>query len=148
MERIFSGIQPTGELHLGNYLGAVRNWVRAQEDYECIFCVVDYHAITIPYDAAQMLPRIYDLSCGLIACGIDPPRLRRRRPDDRRPLRRGAVDRLALRRRGQRADPCGRRGVFVLRPSQGGGSARMRRWANLTFATGHQKQQSSSWASA
>ena len=74
MERVFSGIQPTGELHLGNYLGAVRNWVRAQEDHECIFCIVDYHAITIPYDSAQMLSRIYDLCCGLLACGIDPAR--------------------------------------------------------------------------
>ncbi|MCZ6606967.1 MAG: tryptophan--tRNA ligase, partial [Alphaproteobacteria bacterium] len=46
MKRIFSGVQPTGNLHLGNYLGAIRNWVRLQDDYDCIFCVVDLHAIT------------------------------------------------------------------------------------------------------
>ncbi|HJN04936.1 MAG TPA: tryptophan--tRNA ligase, partial [Alphaproteobacteria bacterium] len=50
MNRIFSGIQPTGNLHLGNYLGAIRNWVRLQADYECIYCVVDLHAITQPQD--------------------------------------------------------------------------------------------------
>ena len=47
MERIFSGAQPTGNLHLGNYLGAIRNWVKLQDNYECIYCVVDMHAITI-----------------------------------------------------------------------------------------------------
>ena len=48
MRRIFSGVQPTGNLHLGNYLGAIRNWVRLQQDYEdCLFCVVDLHAITV-----------------------------------------------------------------------------------------------------
>ncbi|MBC7137065.1 MAG: tryptophan--tRNA ligase, partial [Oceanibaculum nanhaiense] len=47
---IFSGIQPTGNLHLGNYLGAIRNWVKLQNDFDCIFCVVDLHAITIPQD--------------------------------------------------------------------------------------------------
>ena len=46
MKRLFSGIQPSGELHLGNYLGAVRNWIRLQETHECLFCIVDYHAIT------------------------------------------------------------------------------------------------------
>jgi tryptophanyl-tRNA synthetase len=74
MNRVFSGIQPTGELHLGNYLGAIRNWVRVQADNECIYCIVDYHAITIPYDVQQLPTRVFDLACGLVACGIDPGR--------------------------------------------------------------------------
>jgi tryptophanyl-tRNA synthetase len=74
MERVFSGIQPTGDLHLGNYLGAVRNWVMAQDGHECIYCVVDYHAITIPYDVPEMYGRVLDLASGLLACGIDPGR--------------------------------------------------------------------------
>jgi len=74
LERVFSGIQPTGELHVGNYLGAVRNWVQVQQDYQCIYCVVDYHAITIPYAPSDMAQRTLDLAAGLIACGIDPER--------------------------------------------------------------------------
>ena len=50
MNRIFSGVQPTGNLHLGNYLGAIRNWVALQNEFECIFCIVDLHAITVPQD--------------------------------------------------------------------------------------------------
>ena len=57
MNRIFSGIQPTGNLHLGNYLGAIRNWVALQRDYECIFCIVDLHALTVPQDPAELAPR-------------------------------------------------------------------------------------------
>lgn len=72
MERVFSGIQPTGDLHIGNYLGAIRNWVAIQETTECIFCVVDLHAITIQYDSSTMYRRIIDLAAGLLACGIDP----------------------------------------------------------------------------
>ena len=53
--RIFSGIQPTGDLHAGNYLGAIRNWVRLQGNFECIYCVVDLHAITVPQDPARLL---------------------------------------------------------------------------------------------
>jgi tryptophanyl-tRNA synthetase len=74
MDRIFSGIQPTGELHIGNWLGAVRNWVALQERFDCIFCVVDLHAITLPYDPAQLAGRTRDLAIGLVACGIDPER--------------------------------------------------------------------------
>ncbi|MGE0651597.1 MAG: tryptophan--tRNA ligase, partial [Alphaproteobacteria bacterium] len=48
MNRIFSGVQPTGNLHLGNYLGAIRNWVALQHDYDCVFCIVDLHALTLP----------------------------------------------------------------------------------------------------
>lgn len=72
MQRVFSGIQPSGELHIGNYLGAIRNWVRIQDDHECIYCVVDYHAITVEYDVKQMAQRIHDLAAGLLACGVDP----------------------------------------------------------------------------
>ena len=53
MKRIFSGIQPTGEIHLGNYVGAIRNWVYLMEEYDCVFCVVDYHAITVEYPVEE-----------------------------------------------------------------------------------------------
>jgi tryptophanyl-tRNA synthetase len=74
MKTVFSGIQPTGELHLGNYLGAVRNWVALQDEYRCIFCVVDYHALTQDYDAKEMAKRVSDMVIDLIALGIDPDR--------------------------------------------------------------------------
>jgi tryptophanyl-tRNA synthetase len=74
MKTVFSGIQPTGELHLGNYLGAVRNWVALQEEYRCIFCVVDYHALTQDYDAKEMAKRVTEMVIDLIALGIDPER--------------------------------------------------------------------------
>jgi tryptophanyl-tRNA synthetase len=74
MKTVFSGIQPSGELHLGNYLGAVRNWVALQEQYRCIFCVVDYHAITQDYDVKSMQPRVFDMAIDLLALGIDPER--------------------------------------------------------------------------
>lgn len=72
MKRLFSGIQPSGELHLGNLLGAVRNWVRLQDQYACLFCIVDYHAITQPYEPAEMPKRAFDMAVGLLAAGIDP----------------------------------------------------------------------------
>jgi tryptophanyl-tRNA synthetase len=72
MPRVFSGIQPTGELHIGNYLGAIRNWVAIQEEHHCIYCIVDYHSITVPYDKKLMVPRIRELAMGLLACGVDP----------------------------------------------------------------------------
>jgi len=71
-ETIFSGIQPSGELHLGNYLGAVRNWVALQDNYRCFFCVVDYHAITQPFEPGEMQRRVRDMAADLLACGIDP----------------------------------------------------------------------------
>jgi len=74
MKTVFSGIQPSGELHLGNYLGAVRNWVALQEQYRCIFCVVDYHAITQDYVPKDMGPRVFDMAVDLLALGIDPER--------------------------------------------------------------------------
>src|SRR5215211_1112216 len=72
MPRIFSGIQPSGELHIGNYLGAVKNWVALQRQYESFFCIVDYHAITVPYDPADLRQRTRDMAIGLLASGIDP----------------------------------------------------------------------------
>jgi tryptophanyl-tRNA synthetase len=72
MSRIFSGIQPSGELHIGNYLGAVRNWARLQHQYPSIICIVDYHAITIAYDPAQLRARRRDMALSLLAAGIDP----------------------------------------------------------------------------
>jgi tryptophanyl-tRNA synthetase len=72
MQRIFSGIQPTGVPHLGNYLGAVRNWVRLQHEMESIYCVVDLHAITQPQDPKELARATRELAASLIACGIDP----------------------------------------------------------------------------
>jgi len=74
MPRVFSGIQPSGELHIGNYLGAVRNWVRLQETHECLFSIVDLHAITQPYEPAQLAGRTFDMAVGLLAAGLDPDR--------------------------------------------------------------------------
>jgi tryptophanyl-tRNA synthetase len=72
MSRIFSGIQPSGELHIGNYLGAVKNWVRLQHQHPSIICIVDYHAITVPYDPAQLRTRRREMAISLLAAGIDP----------------------------------------------------------------------------
>lgn len=74
MKTVFSGIQPSGELHLGNYLGAVRNWVTLQEQYRTIICVVDYHAITQDYPVKEMKKRVFDMVVDLLALGIDPER--------------------------------------------------------------------------
>ncbi len=69
---LFSGIQPTGELHIGNWLGAIRNWVQIQADYDSVFCVVDLHAQTIEYDPREMPQRVSDTAITLLACGLDP----------------------------------------------------------------------------
>src|SRR5690349_18933876 len=74
MARVFSGIQPSGELHLGNYLGAVKTWVDLQSQHECIFCVVDFHAITQAYEPKDLAPRTLEMAVGLMACGLDPER--------------------------------------------------------------------------
>lgn len=71
---VFSGIQPTGELHLGNYLGAIANWVRLQDQYACRYCVVDLHAMTMPYEAAKLRANTENMLIDLLACGIDPAR--------------------------------------------------------------------------
>lgn len=72
MSRIFSGVQPTGDLHLGNYLGAIRNFVGLQADFECIYCVVDMHAITVWQDPADLRRATRELAAGFIASGVDP----------------------------------------------------------------------------
>jgi tryptophanyl-tRNA synthetase len=72
--RIFSGIQPTGTKHLGNYIGAIRQFVAAQERGEALYCIVDLHAITVAYDPAELRRGLYDLAALLIASGLDPQR--------------------------------------------------------------------------
>ncbi|MHB8533450.1 MAG: tryptophan--tRNA ligase [Solirubrobacteraceae bacterium] len=72
--RIFSGIQPTGRKHLGNYIGAISQYVTSQERGEGIFCIVDLHAITVPYDPAELRERLYDTLAILLAAGLDPQR--------------------------------------------------------------------------
>jgi len=74
MNRIFSGIQPTGNLHLGNYLGAIRNWVALQHDYECIFCIVDLHALTLPQVPDELRASTREVTAAYIAAGINPER--------------------------------------------------------------------------
>jgi tryptophanyl-tRNA synthetase len=74
METVFSGIQPSGELHLGNYLGAVRTWVDLQNRYRCYYAVVDYHAITQPYEPGEMQRRVREMAIDILACGVDPDR--------------------------------------------------------------------------
>ena len=74
MNRIFSGIQPTGNLHLGNYLGAIRNWVGLQESFESIYCIVDLHAVTLPQDPAELRHNVREVTAGLVAAGIDAER--------------------------------------------------------------------------
>ncbi len=74
MNRIFSGIQPTGNLHLGNYLGAIRNWVAMQNDYDCIFCIVDLHALTLPQDPKELREATREVTAAYVAAGIDPER--------------------------------------------------------------------------
>lgn len=74
MDRIFSGIQPSGEIHIGNYVGAIRHWVQLTNHYDCIYCVVDYHAITIEYEVGSMQQRIMETATILVACGLTPER--------------------------------------------------------------------------
>ena len=74
MNRIFSGIQPSGEVHIGNYVGAIRNWVKLLDRYECIFCVVDYHAITADYEVTELPRRTLETATLLVACGLTPER--------------------------------------------------------------------------
>lgn len=72
--RVFSGMQPTGEAHLGNYLGALRQWVRLQDEADCIFSIVDLHAITIDYDPGELPRRVFDLAVSFLSAGLDPDR--------------------------------------------------------------------------
>jgi tryptophanyl-tRNA synthetase len=71
-KRVFSGIQPTGTVHIGNYLGAIKTWVELQHNYESFFCIVDYHAITVPYDPREMGKNVFDAIVINIAAGLDP----------------------------------------------------------------------------
>ena len=72
MARVFSGIQPTGEVHLGNFLGAVQRWVTTQHDDEALYCIVDLHALTIPKDPAELRAKTLELTQILVAAGLDP----------------------------------------------------------------------------
>ncbi|HEY3246703.1 MAG TPA: tryptophan--tRNA ligase [bacterium] len=72
--RVFSGIQPTGVIHLGNYVGAIRQWAELQREFESYFCIVDLHAITTPYDPKELPQRVLDAAAANIAAGIDPQR--------------------------------------------------------------------------
>lgn len=71
-KRIFSGIKPTGELHLGSYLGAIKNWVSLQDEYDCVYCIVDMHAVTVRQDPAILRKRTLGLLAQYVACGLDP----------------------------------------------------------------------------
>jgi tryptophanyl-tRNA synthetase len=72
MKTIFSGIQPSGNLHIGNYIGALSQWVKTQNEREAIFCVVDLHAITVPQDPAQLKEKTLEIAALYLAAGIDP----------------------------------------------------------------------------
>ena len=72
MKRVFSGVQPTGNIHIGNYLGALRQFVELQEDNECIYCIVDLHSITVPQDPKELRKHILDVAALYLAIGIDP----------------------------------------------------------------------------
>lgn len=72
MKRVFSGVQPTGNIHLGNYLGALKQFVELQDDYECLYCIVDLHAITVPQDSKQLKEHILDVAALYLAVGVDP----------------------------------------------------------------------------
>ncbi|MGH9185468.1 MAG: tryptophan--tRNA ligase [Acidimicrobiales bacterium] len=74
MARIFSGIQPTGDLHLGNYLGAARRWVAMQDEDDCIYCIVDLHALSLPHDPPELRSNSIELARMLLAIGLDPER--------------------------------------------------------------------------
>src|SRR5260370_41451107 len=74
MARVLSGIQPSGEMHLGNYLGAVRHWVTAQDVDDALYCVVDLHAMTVPYEPAELAERTRRTAALLLAAGLDPAR--------------------------------------------------------------------------
>ena len=74
LQRVFSGVQPTGNLHLGNYLGAISRFVALQQTHDCIYCVVDLHAITVPQKPSELVANIREVTAAFIACGVDPTR--------------------------------------------------------------------------
>ena len=71
-DRVFSGVQPSGALHLGNYLGALKKFVALQHDYECLYCIVDLHAITVPQDPAKLRAQTHEITAAYLASGVDP----------------------------------------------------------------------------
>lgn len=71
-EKLFSGIRPTGDIHIGNYLGAIKNWQKIQSNYQSYFSVVDYHGIITPFDPQEMKIKVKNMATGILACGIDP----------------------------------------------------------------------------
>jgi tryptophanyl-tRNA synthetase len=71
-ERVFSGVQPTGNIHLGNYLGALKQFVELQDEAECLYCVVDMHAITVPQDPKELREHVLDVASLYMAVGLDP----------------------------------------------------------------------------
>lgn len=73
-KRVFSGVQPTGNVHVGNYIGAFKSWVAMQAEWETFYCVVDLHAMTVPYEAAEFTRHRIDMAKTIIACGVDPER--------------------------------------------------------------------------
>ncbi len=73
-ELVFSGVQPTGNLHLGNYLGAIKRFVAMQAQFDCLYCVVDLHAITVWQDPAELTRQIREVTAAFLAAGIDPAR--------------------------------------------------------------------------
>ena len=81
--RVFSGVQPTGQLHIGNYLGALKNWAEIQSRYESIFCIVDLHAVTIFQNPTELAAKIRETAALFIAAGIDPGTVVNRRPIER-----------------------------------------------------------------
>lgn len=72
MKRIFSGIKPTGDLHIGNYLGAIRNWLKLQDEYDCLYAIVDNHAMTTRYEADKLEEKVIKVAANYLACGLDP----------------------------------------------------------------------------
>ena len=74
-ELIFSGVQPTGNLHLGNYLGAIKRFVELQDRFDCIYCVVDLHAITVWQEPSELPRAIREVTAAFLACGIDPKKI-------------------------------------------------------------------------
>ncbi|MEG1583574.1 MAG: tryptophan--tRNA ligase, partial [Anaerovorax sp.] len=72
MKRVFSGVQPTGNIHIGNYLGALKQFVELQEDHDCIYCIVDMHSITVPQDPKVLKNSILDVAALYLAVGVDP----------------------------------------------------------------------------
>jgi tryptophanyl-tRNA synthetase len=74
MKRVFSGTRPTGKLHLGNYLGALQNYVKLQDEYQCIYCIVDWHALTTLTDTSQLQTNMHEMALDWMAAGIDPKR--------------------------------------------------------------------------